>query len=164
MSSTDQITLSKEVEYLTNYVELQSLRLDSKIELTIALHKPIVSSFVYVPCMILQPIVENSILHGLIPSKKEKKIDVNFYFEDGFLNCQIRDNGIGREAAQKRKQVYKSTHQSFATTILNQRIKLLNLQSKGQFFFKIEDLYDENEQALGTLVTVGIPLDFDSRN
>jgi len=164
MSDTDQITLLKEIEYLKNYVALQSLRLDTEIDLKISAQKPIVSSFVYLPCMILQPIVENAILHGLMASKKDREITIHFFFEDGYLNCQIKDNGIGREAAQKRNQVYQSTHQSFATTILNQRIKLLNSKNKGNFFFHIEDLYDEQGQAAGTLVTVGIPIDYDPEN
>ena len=164
MSDTDQITLLKEIEYLKNYVALQSLRLDTEIDLKISVQKPIVSSFVYLPCMILQLIVENAILHGLMASKKDREITIHFFFEDGYLNCQIKDNGIGREAAQKRNQVYQSTHQSFATTILNQRIKLLNSKNKGNFFFHIEDLYDEQGQAAGTLVTVGIPIDYDPEN
>lgn len=164
MSNAELITINKEIEYLQNYVELQSLRLDSKINLKITVQKPIVSSFVYIPCMILQPIVENSILHGLIPSKKEKNIEIHFFLNEGSLNCQIRDNGIGREAAQKRKQVYQSMHQSFATTILNKRIKLLNSQNKGQFFFKIEDLYDSENQPEGTLVTIGIPSDYEPKD
>ena len=96
--------------------------------------------------------------------KKSKKIDITFYFEDGFLICKVQDNGIGREAAQKRKKIYQSTHKSFATTILNERIKLLNSLNRGQFFFETEDLYDEKNNALGTLVTIGIPLDYNPRN
>ena len=63
MSSVDKVTVADELSYIKNYIELQDHRLDHNINLEIIVDPKIVQKAVYLPCMMLQPIVENAIVH-----------------------------------------------------------------------------------------------------
>ncbi len=113
--------------------------------------------------MLLQPIVENAIVHGLIPIKDHPTISLNIRLEDVYMIYSVIDNGIGRKAAEKSKKTYKKNHQSFATQIMKERIDIFNYYNKAQFSFHIIDLYDEHGVAKGTQVNLKIPTDFKTR-
>jgi sensor histidine kinase YesM len=113
--------------------------------------------------MILQPIVENSIIHGLIPMDGVNKIKIDFFKNDNFLQCRVEDNGIGRNAAEAMREGYQKTHKSFATQIMKERINIFNYYNKNHLNFEIEDKYDDQGKASGTVVTLTIPLDFRTR-
>jgi two-component system LytT family sensor kinase len=77
MSSVDKISVVDEVAYITNYVNLQGHRLEEKIDLEFNIDPEIDQNEVYLPCMMLQPIVENSIVHGIVPKKGKGKIKID---------------------------------------------------------------------------------------
>ena len=163
MSNVERITLEEELSYLTNYVELQSLSLEKDIFFNVTLDENINPKFVFLPCMMLQPIVENSIVHGLSEVKSKNIITINFSRTKIFLICKINDNGIGRKAAEKKKTRYKKSHKSFATKIMKERINIFNYYNKYRLEFSIEDLEDDKGDAIGTSVTLKIPFDFKFR-
>lgn len=113
--------------------------------------------------MMLQPIVENCIVHGLIPMDGVNKIKIDFSKKDNFLQCRVEDNGIGRKAAEAQREGYQKTHKSFATQIMKEHINIFNYYNKEHLDFQIEDKYDEQGKASGTVVTLIIPLDFRTR-
>ena len=163
MSNLDKLSLSDELDYIKNYIALQALRLEKSILTTIHIEDTIDPEATFLPCMMLQPIVENSIVHGLIKKEGENKIDIRFTKLEYFLKCRISDNGIGRKAAAAESEKYKKTHKSFATQIMKQRIDIFNYYNKYELSFSIEDLYDEKGNPAGTAVNLMIPLDFKSR-
>lgn len=93
----------------------------------------------------------------------ENKIDIHFYHQIYFLKCRVIDNGIGRVEAKKQSEVYETTHKSFATKIMKERIDIFNYYNKRKLSFSIEDLYDEDGKATGTAVNLMVPLEFKSR-
>lgn len=109
--------------------------------------------------MLLQPYVENAVLHGLRHSEKEKKLKISFSVENQILTCVIEDNGIGREESAKINASHPtySHHQSFAHHAQNERIMLLHLQSY-MINETIEDLYDSKSKPTGTRITLNIHL------
>lgn len=113
--------------------------------------------------MMLQPVVEYAIVHGLVKKDGENKIDIHFTKLPYFLICRISDNGIGRTAAAEESEKYKNTHKSFATKIMKQHIDTFNYYNKYELIFNIEDLYDDKGRPSGTAVTLMIPIDFKSR-
>lgn len=163
MSNLDRLSLNDELDYIENYIALQALRLEKAIHTTITIDDNIEPDVTYLPCMMLQPIVENAIVHGLIKKEGENKIDIHFTKLPYFLKCRITDNGIGRKAAAKQSEKYKKTHKSFATQIMKQRIDIFNYYNKHELSFSIEDLYDDKGEPSGTAVSLMIPLDFKSR-
>ena len=163
MSSLDRLSLNDELDYIENYIALQALRLEKAIHTTITIDDNIEPDVTYLPCMMLQPIVENAIVHGLLKKEGENKIDIHFIKLPYFLKCRITDNGIGRKAAAKQSEKYKKTHKSFATQIMKQRIDIFNYYNKHELSFSIEDLHDDKGEPSGTAVSLMIPLDFKSR-
>ena len=163
MSNLDKISLDDELDYIENYIDLQALRLEKAIQTTIHIDDEIEPETSYLPCMMLQPIVENAIVHGLVKKDGENKIDIHFTKLPYFLRCRISDNGIGRTASAEESEKYNKTHKSFATQIMKQRIDIFNYYNNYELSFNIEDLYDDKGKPSGTAVTLMIPLDFKSR-
>ena len=163
MSSVDKLSLTDEIDYIQNYIALQALRLEKDILLDIVVEDTINKDHTFLPCMMLQPIVENAIVHGLIPMDGVNKIEISVSKKDHFLQCRVQDNGIGRKAAEAQRERYQKTHKSFATQIMKERINIFNYYNKENLGFEIEDLYDGDGKATGTAVTLTIPLDFKTR-
>lgn len=139
---------------LNDYLELESLRFDNSFIYEITIDSKIDTNTVEVPYMILQPFVENAILHGLLPKKSEnKKLVINFYMENNFVVCEIDDNGIGREASKELKQGYKKDKKSRGIEVTKNRLETL---SEDKDLITIIDKYDENNNALGTKVILKI--------
>lgn len=163
MSSVDKLSLTDEIDYIQNYIALQALRLEKDIFLDIIAEETINKDNTFLPCMMLQPIVENAIVHGLIPMDGVNKINITITKKDNLLQCRVQDNGIGRKAAEAQRERYQKTHKSFATQIMKERINIFNYYNKENLNFEIEDLYDSDGKATGTAVTLTIPLDFKTR-
>lgn len=163
MSSVDKISVVDEVAYITNYVNLQGHRLEEKIDLEFNIDPEIDQNEVYLPCMMLQPIVENSIVHGIVPKKGKGKIKIDLVREDEMLKISVTDNGIGRKAAAKQKEKY-AKHKSFATQIMRDRINIFNYYNDRKLTFSIEDLYHEDGSPAGTKDILYVPLDLKTRH
>ena len=163
MSSVDRISIADEVQYITNYIELQGYRLEEKIDLVFNIDSRIDQDKVYLPCMMVQPIVENSIVHGIIPKKESGKITIDLTQEDEMLRVCVTDNGIGREAAAKQREKY-AKHKSFATQIMRDRIDIFNYYNDRKLKFRIEDLYNDDGSAAGTRDILYVPLNLKTRH
>lgn len=163
MSSVDRISITDEVDYITNYVALQGHRLEQKIDLEFNIDSEIDQNGVFLPCMMLQPIVENSIVHGIIPKKEKGKITIDLVQEDEMLKVCVTDNGIGRKAAAKQREKY-AKHKSFATQIMRDRIDIINYYNDKKLKFRIEDLYNDDGTAAGTRDILYVPLDLKTRH
>ena len=88
------IPIDKEIESLQNYLELEQLRFNNKFKFTI--HSSDSVEFnMGLPPLLIQPFVENAILHGIVPKESEGNIAVNFDVSNGQLICTITDDGIG---------------------------------------------------------------------
>ena len=164
MSREDRISIADEIKYITNYIRLQSLRLENQITLNLTVAAELNKDEVFMPCMMLQPIVENSIVHGIIPKKADGFISIDITTSADLLLVVVEDDGIGRKAAEKEKERYQKTHKSFATQIMRDRIDIFNYYNKEKLGFAIEDLYHNDGLAAGTKVTLSLPLDLKTRH
>ena len=109
--------------------------------------------------MIIQPFIENAIWHGLMPKRDAPpKLEVKFTLEDEHLICTVKDNGIGREASAKINEGNRSEHKSTGISNTMRRLFLLSKMENKQADITITDLKDEANNALGTLVTIKIPI------
>lgn len=150
-SDRQKISLIEEIEMLTLYLQLEALRFDNTFSYDIQ-YEGISSESIYVPPLLLQPLVENAIVHGLPQKKHEGKLVVSFRLEGVNLVCTISDNGIGRQAAIKNRQEQKEIHTSRGMDITRSRLMVFNHSVDEPIVF--EDLFDENGIAAGTLVTL----------
>ena len=129
------ISLREELEILKLYIELEQLRFGKKFAFEIIVDEKLDIDFYEIPTMIIQPFVENAILHGLA-SKKNKVglLELTIALNDNVIVCAIEDNGVGRDEALKIKKQNGSTQNSMATEITEDRIKLYKKEMKERFF------------------------------
>lgn len=163
MSNEDKITVADELKYIKNYVKLQDHRLDQKINLEIYVDPKIAHNSVYLPCMMLQPIVENAIVHGIIPKQDAGEIKIELALDHEMMRICVTDNGIGRKAAAAQKERY-ADYKSHATQIMRDRIDIFNYYNERKLAFDIKDLYEDDGTPSGTSVTLYVPLEFRTRN
>ncbi|MEO7307664.1 MAG: hypothetical protein ABIR78_05430, partial [Ferruginibacter sp.] len=111
-----------------------------------------------------QPFVENAIWHGLINKEGEKKLLLQFEEKDGYLECIIYDNGVGRKrsAEIKKSKLGASHFESKGTKLALQRIEILNREKPGSASIENIDLYDETGNASGTKIVVKFATDLNS--
>lgn len=156
ISNKDNVTLNEEIEFIKSYIEVESLKNNININFQLKADDNLQMNNITIPVMILQPIVENSILHGLLPSKNKKEIKMNIAKLNNSIQITIEDNGVGIN--YKKKDELKD-HKSYATKIIKDRIKILNsLYKKESYKISIEDLNKTCSSKSGTKVTLTIPM------
>jgi ligand-binding sensor domain-containing protein len=148
------IRLTEEIKFLTNYFELERIRLEDRFMYNIDSSALKYADRWMVPNMIIQPFVENAIRHGLRYKKNGiGYIEVRFEQQGALLYCTITDNGIGREKAMQMRKESGILHEPRGMDITMKRVESLNALTSGMVSVDIEDLKDGNHAA-GTRVTI----------
>jgi len=151
--SEEFIHLDDEVKFLGKYIELEKMRFKEKLD--IRLTNSIKDQSILIPPMLVQPIIENAIKHGVRNLKTKGLIQVEFTVEKGLLLVNVEDNGIGRKQA---KTFSDDNHKSIGLSLTQQRLMLLNDKNNtSDFKLDIIDLHD-NGQPLGTKVQITLQL------
>lgn len=147
--------VEEEVAILQHYLELEKLRFNDQFDYQIDMD-PSIDYDLGLPPMLVQPHVENAILHGL-KNKTDGRglLQISFERQGDILCCTVRDNGIGRKAAKQKRR--HPDHRSMATQINKDRIRLLRKSRKAEVALHIEDLYHPDGRAAGTLVRLRLP-------
>lgn len=154
-----KISLDIEIEMLKAYIEMEELRFDKRFTFEIKVDKDLEPGNIEIPGMILQPFVENAILHGLLHKKEnDGKLSISFRKDVNQIICIIEDNGIGRERSEQLNKMKHRNHQSQGTKIAMNRLEMLNNKEEG-IFNKVEfiDLIKDSNP-MGTRVVVVIPI------
>lgn len=155
-SRKNEISLYDEIELLYSYLKLEQMRMP-KINYSIIFSDDLPLHDIYIPPMILQPLVENSVKHGLANKENGGTITINFEITNERLYIEIKDDGIGRNASQKLNNFSIRKGSSFSTEANMNRIELLNECYSLEMKQEIIDLVDENNHPIGTLVKIIIP-------
>lgn len=157
-SDTEYIALSEEVELLVLYLELEQMRFGGRFEFEISVDPSLDRELTCIPGMLVQPLAENAIKHGLLPRKGGGMIWISFNPEGDRIRCTVRDNGIGREAARRLREGRTDQHRSAGLDLVRSRLQLLGKGHPEQELVAIVDLKDENGVAAGTEISFSIPL------
>jgi len=155
-SREKMIPLEDEVETLQLYMEQERLRFNEIFDFTIEVEPKIEQEFTYVPPMLVQPFVENAILHGLAPKGEQGNITVSFRVVENLVEVIIVDDGIGRKAALKRKEQRDSKRKSLGMQVTQERLDIFRKETGREVSMQIVDLLD-GEKAVGTKVILRIP-------
>ncbi len=152
-SRKESVTLEEETETLTSYIGLQQLRLHDSFDYEFIFGDGI-SMHEQIPPLLIQPLVENAVEHGLKPLEDRRgKLTVTFEkASEHMLTCIVQDNGIGIEASKKRRKI--DSHLSLATEITHERLALYPGIEKDP---AISCLHTESTEN-GCTVTINIPL------
>lgn len=146
------IPIDKEIESLQNYLELEQLRFHNKFEFSIKSSDKVEFNM-GLPPLLIQPFVENAILHGLVPKEGNGKIEVNFDVQNSQLVCIIADNGIGISKSKQIKENSVQAHQSMALEITKKRLEIMEatISKSAQI-----EIIENN----GTIVTLRLPIQY----
>jgi sensor histidine kinase YesM len=158
-SETPAVTLESEIALLESYMQLEELRLPGRICYKIVVDKSVGAESTYMPSMVLQPVVENAIWHGIVHKDNGEKgnIFIDVQAGDKELLCTIEDDGVGRERAQQLRKKTIMHHKSLGMKITEDRLRLRSGKDASECI-QITDLKDSLNHAIGTRVTIRIPI------
>jgi tetratricopeptide (TPR) repeat protein len=152
------ISLAEEVQTISLYLELESLRFQKKFDYTIVVEEGLNTQELKIPPMLLQPYIENAIKHGILPTGRSGCLLIKICkYHHGYLQCIIEDNGIGRNESIRRKKL-NNPHTSLGMNITKERLSLLQQSLNKEFEVDIIDLFDEDgTTSLGTRIVITLP-------
>jgi LytS/YehU family sensor histidine kinase len=156
-SRRPEITLREEADTLTQYLQVEQFCRENKFDFVITFDPDLDPDDIKIPPMLLQPFVENAVVHGVANLTRPGMIKVHFHIEEPFLQCVIEDNGIGREAAAQRRQERKPGHQPAAMQITRERLESMT-KNKEHEALVISDILNEEGAVCGTKVIVSYEL------
>jgi tetratricopeptide (TPR) repeat protein len=158
-SQDEFTTLAEEIETIRNYIQLQQLRFVDKFDYELEISEDLDLENTLIPSMFTQPIIENAIEHGLKPQTGKGLLKISIKPNENNQNSakkrsftiEIDDNGVGKQASEDKKL---TSHRSFATQIMAERIALLNKQKN--INIRLETVEKPNQA--GVIVRILLPL------
>jgi len=173
-SDKNYLPLHPELSQLHDYFSFECKRMNREVALNIHFQKDADFSKVMIPAMLLQPLVENSLMHGVFPNReKEGSIDImigkveSSHFEkigsdrlrlsgDGRLLIKVKDNGQGRDASRALR--HRRFSQSYGMRGIADRLLWIRKKFGVAAHMEVQDLKDAKGAAVGTAVVLNLPL------
>ncbi len=148
---------AKDLEAIKLYVELEQLRFNNKFSFFTWIDQELINGEYNVPALLIQPYIENAVLHGLSQSESNNlQLNLSAVLEDEYIIYTIHDNGIGRKKSNQYKNINKPYHSSVGLKLTQERIDIFNLEQNAQSKVEVIDLYDKNGESEGTTVQLKI--------
>jgi two-component system LytT family sensor kinase len=143
-SGSQEVTLRQEMEFLSCYLEIERIRFQNRLVTRMDLGEQTLDA--KVPNLILQPIVENAIRHGIAPRSTPGLIEIEAKQQDGALRIQVRDNGPGLPQHRTSDNLFKKG------------LGLANTETRLERLYGADHLFDlSNNPTGGLIVTLEIP-------
>lgn len=155
-SDKRQISLHDEIETCKLYTQLESMRLNGKLEYRFDIDSNLDLKSLMVPALIVQPFIENAIWHGIVP-KDGGLINISVRGREEAIICEVDDNGIGRESSRLNKPTTPVIHESKGVYLSQQRLNLEKMLNDTNASIEIVDKY-EDSYATGTKVILNFNL------
>ena len=156
-SRNELTTVVQDLEALKLYIDLEQMRFHNKFCYKENIDPELMRGDYYVPSLLIQPYVENAIVHGIAHSdSSDLKLIVSASLEDDHIKYVIKDNGIGRKQAADYNTLNKLRHKSVGLSITEERIHLYNQERNASGYVRITDLFDDTNHSAGTIVEVKI--------
>ncbi len=155
------VSIADEIEFLKLYADLEALRFQTPFDLQIEIENEIDQQHYQIPAFLLQPIVENSIKHGIATLDEKGKIYLGIQHKNGILHCIVEDNGVGIKVSKNylaEKSGIMKKHKSMATNLLQKRLQLLGLYYSKDFILKYSSAQKLSGTRSGTRVELDLPV------
>jgi len=165
-SRRQSILISEEVILLENYLQIEKLRFEEKLTYKIIVDSKLDSDEEQIPSMMLQPIVENAVNHGLFHKKGNGFIKIEFrYIDEASFEVTILDNGIGINKSLKMETSILNKKGEHSASVLEERLKLLKESKQWNIDYSITDCSEKSAET-GTEVKLifKIPKNEDKNN
>lgn len=142
MSGSQEVRLKQELDFLERYLEIQKVRFSDRLQVAFNIEPETLDALV--PNLVLQPLVENAIQHGIAPRSAAGRLEISASRENGSVRLEVRDNGAGFP-------VSRALRSREGVGLSNTRARLLHLYGENQRF----ELW--NAPRSGAVATVVIP-------
>ncbi len=158
LENSDQIYLSleEELEMIRPYMEFESLRSGGKFDFEVEIDPELDPYNTLIPCMLIQPLLENAIWHGIRHLDERGRITLTFLRKSGGITIQVADNGVGREKASQLESSERKAHRSMGLNLVRDRMEVINALENDKLALYISDLINPDGQKAGTMVEIQI--------
>jgi len=159
MTDKNWITIDEEIKMQNLYLNLQKIRL-SHFDFQINVKNNSILNAT-IPTMLLQPYIENAVIHGLAHKTGMKNLWINFEINNkNQLEIEIKDNGIGLTKANEINQKNSNKNTSFATKATLERLEIIN-RNDLKIAIKTNELFDTDEKSEGTEIKITMDLRYE---
>ncbi|MFT7114218.1 MAG: hypothetical protein ACI8P7_001001 [Candidatus Azotimanducaceae bacterium] len=141
-SQEERISLDDELEAILTYMDLEKIRMNGRFDYKLEMDASVNSRDILIPPLLIQPFLENAILHGLQSLQQDGLITIVIKKDRSKLMIIITDNGIGRSKSKNIKLQKGSVHNSKGLTLTKQRLNLMRKLYKTEINFEIDDIKD----------------------
>ena len=157
-SQSGMVTIEKELQLLRLYLDLEQLRFGSKLTYSIEVDEAIDTFDIRIPSMIVQPFVENAMLHGIMHREDHGRLAVRFVMCKDWLEITIEDNGVGRAKSMEYKSDNGEGHRSIGIEVTTKRLQALKKNAETPAGVRFVDLVAQDGSAAGTQVIISAPI------
>lgn len=158
LENSDQMYLSieEELQMIRPYLDFEQLRSGDKFDFELEIDETIDRFNTLIPGMLIQPLLENAIWHGIRHRETKGLIRLEIKEKSHGISIQVIDNGVGREEAAKRESNERKEHRSMGLKLIRDRIEVVNALGNDRLSIKISDIAVAESLATGTLVEINI--------
>ncbi|MEJ7586793.1 MAG: histidine kinase [Ferruginibacter sp.] len=157
-SQNGMVTVEKELQLLKLYLDLEQLRFGTKLRYTIEVDEKINKGDTQIPSMLVQPFVENAMLHGIMHRENNGLLAICFLLHADWLEISIEDNGVGRATSMEYNSQNTEPHHSIGIEVATKRLQALKQNTRTPAGIEIVDLMNDEGEGCGTKVIIAIPL------
>lgn len=154
-----KVTLEEELKSLRNYIELEETRTKGTLQWSLEVEEGIDQRRIFIPSMVIQPIVENAIWHGLSKADMDPTMLIRIYKDGNTLKCEVQDNGPGipLDRVGKGESGARQLHRSVGLSNVIQRLELISKMEGKSYTIDFGHVHPEKEYK-GTRVVIGVPV------
>ncbi len=154
LSIDGKVNLVQEMQLLENYLSLEKLRFKNKFDYQINIAPQINQEKIEIPPLLVQPFIENAIIHGMGRRAAGGKIEVNFSQSNNELQISVFDNGLTSFLSLE-ESTSKHKFKSVGISITKKRLALLN-EADEENMIQFDEIRNENNKRIGTKVSIVI--------
>lgn len=159
-TKSELVTITDEINHVKDYISIQTIRFDGKINLILNIKEEY--SNLKILKLILQPLVENALYHGLKNCTYGKTIKISAFLNDSCIYLSVEDDGVGmteEKLSQIREKLEKEPHFTELGHRNNQSIGLKNIHSRIELYYgKGYGLSIESSEGKGTKINIKLPV------
>lgn len=145
-SKKQLISLDEEIELLKSYIFIQQLHLKNRVDIFLDIQKAYGGPVIYVPPLVIQPIVENSVTHGMKETSQKGLIEIKIIEFKEYVQVEVKDNGIGMSKERCEEIVHNKSTDHVGSYNVIRRLQLL--------YHRDDVMKIESEEGQGTIVTI----------
>lgn len=152
------VSIQEEMGVIKPYLEFERLRSGESFNFEISIEEGIKADYEQIPSMLIQPLLENAIWHGLRYLEEAGKLRLSIFRMEKTLVMEVEDNGVGRLAAEEFKSGINRTHKSMGLKLIQERIGTINRLKSCKLSLQIEDKLDVHGKPAGTIARLKMDL------